>query len=173
MIRSSHRSPCRRLRIPARPGGMRGPLLPALLLAAASAAACATAVPVEETAFAPSLGVDLQAMERTASGLYLQDLREGEGPEAGAGDRVAVHYVLWLADGTQVDGIVPPEAPAEFVVGEGEVVPGLDEGVVGMKRGGQRRLVVPARLGYGMQGAARVPPDAVLVFVVDLAAIGS
>lgn len=135
------------------------------------ATACATAIPVEETTFAPSVGVSLAAMERTPSGLYLEDLSEGEGPEVAPGDRVAVHYVGWLADGTQFDGLVPPEEPAEFTVGQGEVVPGLDEGVVGMKAGGQRRIVVPSELGYGSLGAGNVPPNAVLVFVVDLVEI--
>lgn len=134
-------------------------------------AACATTVPIEEATFAPEVNVNLDAMERSASGLYTQDLAEGDGPEAGAGDRVAIHYVGWLADGTPFDALVPPEEPAEFEVGAGDVVGGLDEGVVGMRPGGQRRLVVPPGLGYGSLGAGTVPPNAVLVFVVDLVEI--
>jgi FKBP-type peptidyl-prolyl cis-trans isomerase FkpA len=128
---------------------------------------------MESLTFAPSLAVDLALMTRTPSGLYYQDLRLGQGREAGAGDRVEVHYAGWLPDGTLVDSHVPPAEALGFIVGGGEVIPGWDEGVLGMRAGGARRLVVPPHLAYGSGGVpGAIPRNATLVFQIELVGVG-
>lgn len=141
-------------------------IVPVLLLAA-----CAPAgggAPGGAGAFAPALGVELAAMTRTPSGLLYRDVSAGEGEPVSPGDRVAVHYVGWLPDGTQVDARVPPQEPLEFRVGAGQVIRGWEEGVVGMRPGGQRQLVVPPHLGYGRADTGAVPPNTTLVFLLEL-----
>jgi len=108
----------------------------------------------------------------TASGLRYEDLVAGSGPAAQAGNTVTVHYTGWLVDGTKFDSSVDRGQPFEFQLGAGNVIPGWDEGVAGMQVGGKRKLVIPAALGYGSQGAGGViPPNAVLIFEVELLAI--
>lgn len=139
---------------------------------AATGCASTGAVNVQEVAFAPSLGVDLSEMTRRPSGVYVQDLVEGVGEEVGLGDRVRMHYVGWLPDGTRFDSSLDRGEPFEFRVGREEVVSGWDRGVVGMREGGQRRIVVPPELGYGIRGAGeRVPPNAVLVFRLQVLSV--
>ena len=121
------------------------------------------------TEYAPELEVNLDEMERTASGLYVRNLRVGEGEEAAQGDTVVVHYTGWLPDGMQFDSSRERGEPFSFVLGEGRVIPGWEEGVAGLRVGGQRRLVIPPDLGYGPIGAGDViPPDATLIFEVEL-----
>lgn len=121
------------------------------------------------TEYAPELEVNLDEMERTASGLYVRTLRTGEGEEAAEGDTVVVHYTGWLPDGMQFDSSRERGEPFSFVLGEGRVIPGWEEGVAGLRVGGQRRLVIPPDLGYGPIGAGDViPPDATLIFEVEL-----
>jgi FKBP-type peptidyl-prolyl cis-trans isomerase FkpA len=112
---------------------------------------------------APELGVDLNAMTRTESGLYIQDLEQGEGEAAQLGRQVEVHYTGWLADGTRFDTSAD-RGPFEFVLGTGAVIPGWEEGLVGMRTGGRRRLVIPPALAYGRDGYGVIPPYATLVF---------
>jgi FKBP-type peptidyl-prolyl cis-trans isomerase len=122
-----------------------------------------------DESFAPQLEVDLDAMTETASGLMYQDLVVGTGDEAQAGDSVSVHYTGWLKDGTKFDSSVDRGQPFEFRLGQGDVIAGWDEGVAGMRVGGQRKLVVPPELGYGDRGAGGViPGGATLVFDVEL-----
>lgn len=123
---------------------------------------------IEATTFAPALGVDLPSMTRTASGLYLQDLVAGDGPVVQAGQATSVRYAGWLPDGTQFDATGPSGPPFAFRPGRGEVIAGWDEGVVGMRVGGRRLLVIPPSLGYGASGSGPIPPNAILVFVVDV-----
>jgi FKBP-type peptidyl-prolyl cis-trans isomerase FkpA len=107
--------------------------------------------------------------------LIKTDLRPGTGAEATTGTQVSVHYTGWLQDtsktdgkGTQFDSSVGGP-PFGFRLGGGQVIAGWDQGVVGMKVGGQRQLVIPADLGYGAAGAGGViPPNATLVFDVEL-----
>ena len=105
---------------------------------------------------------------KTASGLVYHELHVGTGPAAEKGRTVVVHYHGWLADGTTFDASRPRGEPFEFVLGQGEVIKGWDEGVAGMKVGGARRLIVPPGLGYGDQAMGKIPPGSTLTFDVEL-----
>jgi FKBP-type peptidyl-prolyl cis-trans isomerase len=114
--------------------------------------------------------------EAPVTQLAKTDSRVGTGAEAVAGRTVTVHYTGWLYDnsrpdkkGTQFDSSRGSGDPFSFRLGAGQVIRGWDEGVAGMKVGGQRTLTIPAELGYGAQGAGGViPPNATLVFDVEL-----
>ena len=109
----------------------------------------------------------------TDTGLKYEDLEEGTGAEAEAGQRVTVHYTGWLTDGTKFDSSVERNQPFSFALGKGQVIRGWDEGVQGMKVGGRRKLTIPPQLGYGARGAGGViPPNATLVFEVELLDVG-
>lgn len=115
---------------------------------------------------------DNSDMTTSASGLQYQDLVVGTGATVKAGDTVSVHYTGWLEDGTKFDSSLDRNEPFDFTVGAGMVIKGWDEGLVGMKVGGKRKLVIPANLAYGDAGAGGViPPNATLVFEVELLAI--
>jgi FKBP-type peptidyl-prolyl cis-trans isomerase FkpA len=108
----------------------------------------------------------------TASGLLIEDITEGSGAEAVAGQNVSVHYTGWLTDGKKFDSSKDRNDPFEFPLGARHVIAGWDEGVQGMKVGGTRKLTIPPNLGYGARGAGGViPPNATLVFEVELLAI--
>ena len=121
-----------------------------------------------EVQYAPELGVTLDEMTRTSSGLYYRDLAQGSGPTAAAGNEVVVHYTGWLVDGTKFDSSQDAGEPFSFALGAGNVIQGWDEGVAGMQVGGRRRLVIPPSLGYGADGIGPIPPNASLVFDVEL-----
>lgn len=108
----------------------------------------------------------------TDSGLKYEDLAEGDGAEAQAGQDVSVHYTGWLTDGSKFDSSLDRNDPFQFAVGKGMVIRGWDEGVQGMKVGGKRKLTIPPQLGYGAHGAGGlIPPNATLVFEVELLGI--
>ena len=113
--------------------------------------------------------VDEKDFKTTDSGLKYYDLKEGTGETPEAGQTVVVHYTGWLEDGTQFDSSVERGETFSFVLGQGNVIPGWDEGVSTMKVGGKRQLVIPSDLGYGESGAGGViPPNATLIFEVEL-----
>ncbi|MDY7575665.1 FKBP-type peptidyl-prolyl cis-trans isomerase [Actimicrobium sp. CCI2.3] len=113
-------------------------------------------------------------MVTTPSGLQYSEVKLGTGAMAKAGGNVSVHYTGWLQNpdgsiGKKFDSSRDRGQPFQFPLGRGQVIRGWDEGVQGMLVGGQRRLVIPAALGYGQRGAAGViPPGATLVFDVEL-----
>ncbi|MDA8109457.1 MAG: FKBP-type peptidyl-prolyl cis-trans isomerase [Betaproteobacteria bacterium] len=109
----------------------------------------------------------------TASGLVIEELVAGTGAEATAGQNVKVHYTGWLTDSRKFDSSKDRNDPFVFPLGRGHVIKGWDEGVVGMKVGGKRKLTIPPALGYGARGAGGViPPNATLVFEVELLGVG-
>ena len=118
-----------------------------------------------------SLRVDLAEMDRRSTGLYVQDLVEGEGARADSGDIVTVHYTGWLPTGRKFDSSRDRETPFEVAIGYGRVIDGWDQGIVGMRVGGQRRLVIPPALGYGAQGTGPIPGGSTLVFDVELLSV--
>jgi FKBP-type peptidyl-prolyl cis-trans isomerase len=127
------------------------------------------AVPdIARTTFAPSLGVDLAVMTQTPRGAWIRDLTVGTGEPVTVGKEVAIHYAGSLPDGKQFDANGPADAPFVFRLGAGDVVPGFDEGVTGMRVGGKRQVVIPPALGYGAQANGPIPANAILVFTIDL-----
>ncbi len=103
------------------------------------------------------------------SELKKEDLKVGTGKEAKKGNTVTVHYTGWLKDGKKFDSSLDRKTPFQFTLGRGEVIPGWDRGIVGMKEGGKRKLTIPPALGYGSRGAGNViPPNSVLIFEVEL-----
>ena len=107
------------------------------------------------------------------------DVKKGEGAEAKTGQTVSVHYTGWLykpeaanKQGTKFDSSRDRGTPFDFPLGAGRVIKGWDQGVVGMKVGGQRTLIIPASMGYGARGAGgSIPPNAALIFDVELIGI--
>jgi FKBP-type peptidyl-prolyl cis-trans isomerase FkpA len=113
------------------------------------------------------------ASTRTASGLEIEDIKVGDGDTAAAGQHVTVHYTGWLTDGRKFDSSKDRGDPFDFPLGGRRVIAGWDEGVQGMRVGGVRKLTIPPELGYGARGAGGViPPNATLVFEVELLGVG-
>ena len=108
----------------------------------------------------------------TASGLKYWDIMVGTGATAVAGNMVKVHYSGFLTSGEKFDSSRDRGEPFSFPLGAGQVIKGWDEGVAGMKVGGQRQLRIPPELGYGAAGAGgAIPPNATLIFDVELLGI--
>lgn len=103
--------------------------------------------------------------------LLIDDITLGTGDEVVAGDSITVNYIGALQSGQQFDNSYTKGTPFTFTVGAGKVIKGWDEGVLGMKKGGQRILVIPSSLGYGKTGYGPIPADATLVFTVELLSI--
>jgi FKBP-type peptidyl-prolyl cis-trans isomerase FkpA len=111
-------------------------------------------------------------VERVAGGLESEDLEIGKGAEARPGSTVEVHYTGWLADGSVFDASRDRGRPLAFRLGAGMVIRGWDEGIVGMKVGGVRRLRIPPALGYGARGVeGSIPGNAHLVVEIELVAV--
>jgi len=152
---------------------LRAPALPLLI-----AAGCGCLLALAGCTRHPAAPV--AASTSTVGALQKTDLVVGTGAEAVPHQYVTVHYTGWLYDeskpdqkGTQFDSSVGGQ-PFQFMLGEGQVITGWDQGVQGMKVGGKRRLVIPAELGYGAAGAGGViPPGATLLFDVELIDVGS
>lgn len=111
---------------------------------------------------------------KAPSELVVKDLIEGKGAAAKAGDPLTVNYVgVLFSNGKEFDNSYDRGQPFPFQLGGGQVIPGWDQGLEGMKVGGRRRLIIPPELAYGAQGSPpAIPANATLVFVVDLQSIG-
>ncbi|MEU8586278.1 FKBP-type peptidyl-prolyl cis-trans isomerase [Streptomyces sp. NPDC048664] len=105
--------------------------------------------------------------------LEIKEIWEGDGPEAKAGDTVSVHYVgVAFSSGEEFDASWNRGTPLRFQLGVGQVIPGWDQGVQGMKVGGRRQLTIPPHLAYGDRGAGgRIKPGETLIFVCDLVGV--
>lgn len=143
-----------------------------LFLIAAAISACSVeeaAVPSDPATetFASSLGVNIAGMTVKAAGLWVQDLIVGTGPEAISGRQLQVQYTGWLANGQQFDKSTGAGIP--LTLGRGQVIAGWDLGLVGMRPGGKRKLVIASALGYGNSGqGAAIGPNKTLVFDVTV-----
>lgn len=105
--------------------------------------------------------------------LQIEILKQGTGEEVKSGDNIAVHYTGTLEDGTKFDSSLDRGKPFVFTLGIGQVIKGWDVGVLGMKVGEKRKLVIPPELGYGETGTpgGPIPPNAILIFEVELLSI--
>ena len=138
-----------------------------LARAAVALAVIAAAMPLPEVAHAANQVIEMP------DGLKYTDTKIGDGATAAAGDKVSVHYTGWLwkdgAKGAKFDSSRDRGQPFQFTLGAHQVIDGWDEGVAGMKVGGERTLIIPPELGYGARGAGGViPPNATLMFDVEL-----
>ena len=146
----------------------------AMALVASTSACLATddiageAIPIENTTFAPALGVNLAASTKTQHGAYYRDITVGTGATIASGQTVAVRYTGWLANGTQFDTNLSSPSPLTFKFGVGQVIPGMDETLIGIKVGGTRQLIIPPALGYGPYDYGQIPGNSVLVFTVEV-----
>ena len=116
--------------------------------------------------FAASLGIDLDSMMETTSGLFFRDDLEGTGEPAALGDDVTLTYTGWLVDGEEFDS-----RGFTATLGETALITGFTEGLVGMQAGGTRTIVIPANLAYGSTPNGIIPGDAVLVFELIVTAV--
>ncbi|MEM7334287.1 MAG: FKBP-type peptidyl-prolyl cis-trans isomerase [Chloroflexota bacterium] len=112
--------------------------------------------------------VDEEEFTTTDSGLQVAILEEGDGETPEAGQTVVVDYRGWLEDGFSFDNSYDRGQPFEFVLGQGNVIPGWDEGIALLQVGDKAQLVIPSDLGYGPTGSGSIPPDSVLIFEVEL-----
>ena len=137
----------------------------ALLIAAGSLLPAAFAVQDKK----PAAALPEEQWPATPSGVHYVDLQVGQGEEAQLGKIVEVHYTGWLRNGTKFDSSRDREHPLTFRLGAGDVIKGWDEGLLGMKVGGRRRMSIPPELGFGKQGIGSVvPPNAVLYYEFEL-----
>jgi rhodanese-related sulfurtransferase len=117
----------------------------------------------------------LLAMFVTVAGaaeVQIKEIAEGEGAEAARNHTLQVHYIGWLEDGTKFDSSVDRGVPFSLVLGTGQVIPGWEMGIKGMREGGKRELTIPPELAYGPAGAGGIiPPNATLRFEVELVSV--
>ncbi len=137
-----------------------------VLLAAFGPAGCLDNPPPAKT----SDDVPITAAPPKAAGsLVKEDLVVGKGATAQSGSAVTVDYTGTLVDGTKFDSSKDRSSPFSFIIGGGQVIRGWEQGVVGMKVGGRRKLTIPPQLGYGHEGRPpTIPPDATLIFDIEL-----
>ncbi len=150
---------------------MKTLILAITLLALATLAAAQTA-PAQKAAAKPAANGPTKvtgAPTKTASGLEYWDIKVGTGAVAQSGQHVKVDYTGWLTNGKKFDSSVGTGHPFEFMLGASQVIKGWDEGVAGMKVGGQRQLRIPPDLAYGAKGyPGAIPPNSTLIFDVQL-----
>ena len=140
----------------------------AALLGAIACASSAPRATVASTTFAPELAVDTTAMTPIRGGGWYRDLQPGSGPEAMRGQTVSLYYIGMFPSGREFEVTRAPQAPLRIRLGSGQVIAGWDRGIPGMRVGGQRLLVLPPSLAYGSAGTAVIPPNSVIVFLVEL-----
>lgn len=119
----------------------------------------------------PGAPVLTGALQRTPSGLGYIDEVVGTGAATAAGQTVSAHYTGWLTTGQKFDSSRDRGQPFSFVLGRGQVIGAWDEALASMKVGGKRRLIVPPALGYGARGTQGIPPNATLIFDVELVGV--
>ena len=140
----------------------------AALLAAAACASSAPQATIAGTTFAPDLAVDTTTMTPIRGGGWYRDLQVGSGAEALRGRTIGVYYIGMFPSGREFEVTRAPAAPVQIRLGSGQVIAGWDRGLPGMRVGGQRLLVLPPSLAYGSAGTAVIPPNSVIVFLVEL-----
>ena len=126
---------------------------------------------VKDRVIAEKWKVDSTLFKTTASGVKYAIISQGEGPDVEAGKIVTVHYSGYLLDGTMFDSSVERDEPIMFVVGQGQVVPGWDEGLQLLKKGDKARFIIPPQLGYGEMLLEKIPVNSTLIFdteVIDI-----
>jgi FKBP-type peptidyl-prolyl cis-trans isomerase FkpA len=116
-------------------------------------------------------GCGRKGQPKTIGGVTIEDLKVGNGATAASGKTVSAHYTGKFPDGTKFDSSYDAGAPIEFPLGAGKVIKGWDIGIEGMRVGGKRKLTIPPELAYGSRGNGPVPPNATLVFDVELTAV--
>lgn len=109
-----------------------------------------------------------EVVEGNTYSMVINDIKVGTGAEVKDGDTVSVHYTGTLNDGQEFDSSKNRGIPFEFKVGAGQVIEGWEKGLVGMKVGGERSLVIPPEMGYGAQGIGPIPPNSTLLFTIEL-----
>jgi FKBP-type peptidyl-prolyl cis-trans isomerase FkpA len=132
-------------------------------------------LPIEEVEFAAELGVDLAVMNQLESGLWLLQEEVGEGAEADMESLLIVDYEGWIPDGTLFDSSLEAGQPLELILSVQPVIAGFAEGILGMRGGGQRFLLIPPHLGYGAQPVntpnVTIPANSWLVFRVYMRSV--
>ena len=112
-----------------------------------------------------------QASTATTDKLQIQDEKIGSGAAVQKGDTININYVGTLTNGTKFDASADHGGPFTTQIGVGQVIKGWDEGIIGMKVGGKRKLIIPPSLGYGNQNMGSIPPNSTLIFQVELVGI--
>ena len=123
---------------------------------------------VKDKVVAEMWQVDSTLFKTTASGLKYAIISQGEGPAVEAGKVVTVNYSGYLMDGTLFDSSVERDEPIQFVVGQGQVIPGWDEGILLLKKGDKARFIIPPKLGYGEMQLEKIPANSTLIFDTEI-----
>ncbi|NDF15305.1 FKBP-type peptidyl-prolyl cis-trans isomerase [bacterium] len=141
----------------------------AVFIAAIALSACTKKKPGEAESTNAAGGNTQVAMQATPPPkVEVSDISSGKGTEAVAGKSVTVHYTGTLKDGTKFDSSVDRKQPFTFTLGKGEVIKGWDQGVIGMKIGGKRKLSIPPELAYGSNAVGAIPANSTLFFEIEL-----
>ncbi|MSR07356.1 MAG: FKBP-type peptidyl-prolyl cis-trans isomerase [Gemmatimonadetes bacterium] len=147
---------------------MRQSLLLALVTLAIAGCGQPAEPDIAQTTFAASLAIDLATMTKSATGLYSKDLTVGTGAAVVTGQQVSIRYTGSLVNGTVFDSNAAPATPFKFTLGVGQVIAGFDEGILGMKVGGRRQVIIPPTLGYGASVVGGIPAHSILVFTIEI-----